>query len=949
MRQPSLRLSLVACVCAALARAAPPAIPEPYAWLSGGAFGAPVPASRDDLAGYRWPADYAGFGALQVFAAAPAAVRAAPAAAAVGLASLVDAPFGAGAATVTANCTLLVDFGTERGAWLELALAQPLPACATLSATISEYNAPRPVSVNPTSVLRAFGGGLYRLETNALLFDGLRYAFVEIGLGGAACAPLVLTGARAVAQALPLNYEGSFNSSDQVLDRAFYAGAYAVRANLQPGFFGSELLSRGDRVPPFQGDAHVAQRAGLAAFGSPPLYALARTMLNTTDSAARPVHDSNIATYPLQWVLSVSDFFEATGDTAVLTSFAPSVATILDGCLATMFDWTSPSDLRWSGWDDRLGSGFSNVDQTPEARRYLWMTTLKAANRFSLSAAQVPALQPLAAKYSAAVAANVQTLRASGADWFLTRDGGYGLHACAAAVTGGWTTADESAAMFALLFNDSARICSFSNFDTGFLVDALGEMGRVDFGAAAVRMCWGRQLAAGATCLWESVWGVYGQMLSGSDLGARLDMDLLPGASTSACHAWGAAPTAWLPRYALGVRPLRAGFARFAVSAPLLGPARERASRGALQRVGGDVPTPRGPISVLHVVGEEAEDGEAEGPDGRGGLTLTTRARAPPGLVASVRVPRTLGGAPLRAATVAVGGAAPAALDVRADDSSGGGGGGGDDNTLIVPDIDGGGELIVLTASFGLPRGRAAPPQPAVAAPTPAPLFPPFGPEVWPAGALAVDNSTHGSWVGAVGKAGYVLFSFDAASEPGAPPVDRVALPPFIASVAVSAGALRARAVAPALPPTEAWLQDPAAPGGARALGAAYVGSTGGLYGLFVDVVSAPAAPDFRLAVYVADTTATATEKDSAPAAQSMFVRAEDGVTRDALAPDVLVRHVAAPSPFNASWNAGGQWGLERGLGLSLAARGNGSATRFRFYCVAGCYASVSAVFFDSF
>ena len=168
------------------------------------------------------------------------------------------------------------------------------------------------------------------------------------------------------------------------------------------------------------------------------------------------------------------------------------------------------------------------------------MMTLKAASRFAGVAAHVPALAPLAAKYSAQVAAVVAQLRASGPEWFLTRDGGYGVHSCAAAVTGGWTSPTERDAMFALHFNNSAGTiaCSFSNFDTGFLLDALAEMGRADYGAALVRQCWGRQLAAGATCLWESNDGSYDSQLAvpASSLGGRIDMDLLPGASTSACR-----------------------------------------------------------------------------------------------------------------------------------------------------------------------------------------------------------------------------------------------------------------------------------------------------------------------------------------------------------------------------------------------------------------------------
>ena len=352
VRADAATLSLPDGAAVAAASAPPSPIPEPYPWLNGGSFGAPVAFSHDDLAAYSWPADFAGFGALQVFAAAPAFAQAAPAACAAGLDSLVAAPFGAGAASVSGNCSLMLDFGVERGAWLELQLAAPLPACASLTASISEYNTPRP---GPAATLKAYGdGSALRLETNAQLYDGLRYAFLT--LAASDCAPVVITGARAVAQALPLNYEGSFASDDEVLDRVYYTGAYAVRVNALPGFFGSELLDRSDRAPPFQGDAHVAQRAGLAAFGGDSLYALARAMLAFTDSANRSVHDSNIATYPLHWVLAATEFFEATNDTATFVSYAdPSITSILDGCFANLFNWTSPASLRWSGWDDRLG------------------------------------------------------------------------------------------------------------------------------------------------------------------------------------------------------------------------------------------------------------------------------------------------------------------------------------------------------------------------------------------------------------------------------------------------------------------------------------------------------------------------------------------------------------------------------------------------------------------
>lgn len=205
------------------------------------------------------------------------------------------------------------------------------------------------------------------------------------------------------------------------------------------------------------------------------------------------------STYPLMWVLSVVDYYSATGDVTTLSQLGGDVSKILDQAIGWFQSPDQPSDLRWSGWDDRLGSGFSNVDQTPEARRFLWTTTLRAVARFS-DAAAAAGLAPYHTKYEGVVTTLLANLRAPGADWWVA--GGYGLHAAAAAVNSGRLSADEQEGMFSRLFNDSAHICSFSNYDSGMLLDALGVMGRHDYGVAMLRLCWGRQLQAGATCWW---------------------------------------------------------------------------------------------------------------------------------------------------------------------------------------------------------------------------------------------------------------------------------------------------------------------------------------------------------------------------------------------------------------------------------------------------------------
>lgn len=504
------------------------------------------------------------------------------------------------------------------------------------------------------------------------------------------------------------------------------------------------------------------------------------------------------------------------------------------------------------------------------------------------------------------------------------------------------------------------------------------------------------------------------------------DQDILPGATTSSCHAWGGHATVWESRYVLGVAPAEPGYAAFAFE-PFVGlTSGDPGGSGLLSRVAGRVPSPHGAIVAA------AEVAAATAADDNGtAATLTLRLSHPVGTAGAAVLPAELphdctvlacGGASLRLGGVRVlstrTGAArdftlpptlsvvesmPAGLRLRADHPLGrlrvevppallpglGGSGSGDDSDYVV------------TGAYRAADGascHAAPAPAAAAASTDAWPYAPFGPPVWP-GLLAVDNVTHGGgWVGKYGKDGYLLFGFDAPASRGAPPRDRAALPPYVASVNVSTPS-RVRytpggAGAGGIPPG-AFLADPAGGGAPPALGAAFMGpaNNGQLYSLFVDVAlpspaplrgnpiyslwvdvntttagRAPAAPaeralrgnngqqllapapsSYTVTLYVADTTGAGADVADPMDAQSMVLRAEDLVTRSALAPDAMVRHYVPPPAWNgtapATWNAAGFTGLEAGLYLRVTYN---ASLRLRLYCASGCYASVSALMFDT-
>ena len=480
-----------------------------------------------------------------------------------------------------------------------------------------------------------------------------------------------------------------------------------------------------------------------------------------------------------------------------------------------------------------------------------------------------PVLSPYAAQYATLVASLTARVRAAGPQWWVA--GSYGMHALAAAVTGGWTTSAEQAAFFAAAFSSPGLICSLSNFDTGYVLEALGVMGQGAAFIDALRRCWGVQLAHGASCWWEST-DFYGAMGSFDDGGAGavsrssssssssfssmsargtaatspalprggapsaaavlppaapLSMDVLPGATTSACHAWGSYPTVAMQRWLLGVRAAAAGFTRVLV-APLIG-----LGGGWLQRVSGDVPTPLGIIRVAAVA--------AASPSPSAAAMLSISVEAPAGvLVVEVQVPRVLPGgvggvgSSCSLTSIDVDGVPIPAQQHRVVDAGSGRAALAFDLPAPAPQplqrrprVPGAAaaqvhpRARVVTARYG-PACSASPqaPQAALRAgarqpvpvaapvtqaeagsgsssvqPEAAPLVSP-SPSAsasptppWPL-SVSIDSSTHGAWLkrGLYGRKGYVLFAYD--KGPRGTAVDRTSLPPSV-SVSLPSGVHR--------------------------------------------------------------------------------------------------------------------------------------------------------------
>ena len=494
--------------------------------------GAPaVDESPDPLVRYTWSGGVNASELQFTVETRAADVLAEPPSAFRGLETLTDEHASANVSIVGAGWIRL-DFGVERPAWLELntsGLDGSLAASSLLGA-VSEYDEP---FLGKTQPLVEYAGGVYRLEPNPQLYEGVRFAWICFGVpcppvspesaskatavtpteAGVAFSPWRIRGLRLVAQAKPLGYTGSYASSDRELVRVWYTGAYSVRATMLADNFGSILMERGDRVA-FQGDGHPTMAVAEAAFGSPSLFALVRRALNLTDSGCTGCGGQiplAVGTYPIYWTLSVFDYYTASADLATFLHFAPDVAAVLDG-QAQQYNSTD-CDIGFVGWDDRVGNGNGlKAGNSLEARR-CWRGLLLQAT-LAFSAAWAAAKQPAQAdKYArtaewmraalrapppppaaiatgnaaaasdaaaASAAAAASDAAASGssggtdaAPWYAA----FGLHASAHAINAGAVDASELPAVLAASFNDSTTICSFSPFNTAFILEALGRAG----------------------------------------------------------------------------------------------------------------------------------------------------------------------------------------------------------------------------------------------------------------------------------------------------------------------------------------------------------------------------------------------------------------------------------------------------------------------------------------
>eukprot|EP00039_Didymoeca_costata_P021175 m.343671 g.343671 ORF g.343671 m.343671 type:complete len:904 (-) comp23124_c0_seq1:145-2856(-) len=567
-----------------------PPLQEPWQQFHGGEWGNATThkSNVDPLAGYSWSKEFVDnvTADLQVFpnnkpVEAQVVLESVPGSF-LNVPSLVNAPFGEANVVVKHAGTIRVDFGHELPGWLELSSRDLSNSTLqnNVQMSISEMSVPQnfPYAKGhtwKTDTPVAYANGLFRLELNSALYEGVRFGFIHVK--GNLSATFTINGIRCVHQIKPINWEGSFNSSNDLLNKIWYAGAWTVKTNVLKSGYGAILDDRGDRDA-FAGDDHVTQGASMVAFRN---YAFVNHSLFTTMTAA-----TNFYSYSLLWVLSVVDYWNASGDQSSVLLLLTECASILDTA-AGRVGKLPKGKAAFIGWDERVG-GFGFVCNLPENNYTYWAMFVEACRKSSEMAKSVGNMV-YANKYSTIANQETVKIRAAGATWWSN----WGIHACSRAITAGIPSKEEQTQMIAARFMNSAKICSVSNFNQLNIAMALTVAGRADLALATILLCWGAEIKLGATSFWE-ISGYGGQWLPAlqrfidNPESENVHPPPLPahsGGSNSLCHPWSAGATTWLTHYGLGIRPRSPGFTSITV-------------QPVLDVVQGAVPTPRGTIKV---------------------------------------------------------------------------------------------------------------------------------------------------------------------------------------------------------------------------------------------------------------------------------------------------------------------------------------------------------------
>ncbi|NOR74341.1 MAG: family 78 glycoside hydrolase catalytic domain [Draconibacterium sp.] len=374
-------------------------------------------------------------------------------------------------------------------------------------------------------------------------------------------------------------YLGSFNSSDERLNKIWETGAYTVHLNMQEYLW--DGIKR-DRLV-WVGDMHPEVMTILSVFGANEV--VPKSLDFIAEITPSDEWMNGISSYSMWWLLIQHQYYMNTGDLDYLKKHQNYIfellskleskidkngKEILDG--NRFLDWPTSEDTIaiHAGLQSMMVMTFDAgkkmaqiLGENQKAKHY--KNTIKKLNKHI---PELPSRKSPGALMALAGLADAKTVN----DKLLTVDG----------------------------------VKDISTFYGYYVLNAMAKAGNYKDAMSFISEYWGAMLDLGATSFWEDFnmdWTKNAGRIDELQKADKVDIHkeygdyCYKGLRHSFCHGWASGPTAWLSQYVLGVEILEPGCKAVKITPHL----------GDLQWVEGSYPTPMGLITVKH---EKLKNGE---------------------------------------------------------------------------------------------------------------------------------------------------------------------------------------------------------------------------------------------------------------------------------------------------------------------------------------------------
>ena len=472
------------------------------------------------------------------------------------------------AGTTAANApALLLDFGREVAGRLLVESACNCQASVLVSYGESVGEALSGKDYLGTNLLRVPPHGVARGPKS-----GFRYVWLRFVSGAPQTA---FRSIRLEGIAYPVRYEGSFTSSDPLLNRIWQTAAYTAHLCMQDGVWDAPKRDRGW----WAGDLAVSGPVISDVFGD--RFLLENTLTHLIPPAN---HDANgIPDYTALWIVTQASLYRHDGDKAALEEEHGTLLRLLEQI---------DGEIDASGHFVNVHHSWLFVDWSPGLYAFTADaeegTELEFVLAFREGAWLLDQMGDSAASHR--YSARAESLAAQARKQFLGADGTFGdrCQLNTMAVLAGVAKPQDYPAIWTQIFRDigqnGTQTQTIAPYFNDFLIEAMARMGHRRAALNWMREYWGAMLAEGATSFWEA----YDLRWPKENPHAHLEADGRTGYFVSLAHGWSSGPASWLMEELLGVKAVDPGFAKVEIRPELAG----------LKWIRGAVATPRGPVRV---------------------------------------------------------------------------------------------------------------------------------------------------------------------------------------------------------------------------------------------------------------------------------------------------------------------------------------------------------------